>query len=466
MILFKPALRALALALTLSATAPVPVLAFRPKPPTLIQPSLATRKGDPATWSTFQECIAYLERWAGRDLPDWVVHSSIISYTTRRPLYDPDGSPRLDAAGNQLCEQVPVSGRVFFPPAWRLPSRPRLPLVIYTHATMLEKTQVPSEFGGHEWMLGAAAAAYYGFAVAMPDLPGMGGNSQNYHPFCHGKSLAYANLDALPALDRLAGEDAYLVRHGYGWDRRLYLLGYSAGGYGALATVRELEAHPGQYGSRFKFMGSACMAGPFDLSGTTRKQIIDPAKPFAHCFYLPYVIMAYHGIYGDLLDPLAAFTPALLEDREDGNVLQWTDGSMDGLEVDALIGRRLGVPGDAVVLRQTLNPEWVAGNLDEPAYATGAIRKLLQENDLCRGWRPTHPILFCQSICDQDVVIQNTYHTMEGLGDEIIKAGSDPSRFLAFLPIGSPTDRITHVEGALVAIPAAFNWIYVGMPME
>jgi hypothetical protein len=208
------------------------------------------------------------------------------------------------------------------------------------------------------------------------------------------------------------------------------------------------------------------MAGPFDLSGATRRQIIDSQRPYRHCFYLPYVIMAYQAIYGDLLDPRQAFAPALLEDREDGNLVQWVDGCMDGLTVDSLIGRRLGVPGDAVVLRSLLNPAWVARELDDPAYATSGVHKFLLENDLTGGWRPTRPILFCQSEDDRDVSIQNTLAAMAGLGAEIRKAGADPGQFLAFLPIGARSDHITHVEGSLVAIPAAFNWIYSGMPVN
>jgi hypothetical protein len=459
---FKPL--SLAMALALSAFAP-PAPA-QPRPPAIGQATLATRLGDPAAWSTFQQCVAFLERWAGRETPDWVVHSAIVSYTSRKPVYDASGDPLLDAAGQQVCVQVPESGRVFFPPSWRLPRNPRLPLVLYTHATMLAKTDVASEFGGHEWVLAAAAAVYYGFAVAMPDQPGMGGDSQAYHTFCHAKSLAYAALDGLTATEQLTGTDPYLAQRGYGWDGRLYVMGYSEGGFTALATVKELEQHPEAYGSRFKLMGSACMAGPFDLSGTTRGEIIDPVKPFAHSFYLPYVIMAYQSIYGGVMDPQEVFAPVLLEDREDGNVVQWVDGFLDGLAVDALLGARLGVPGDAVVLRSILNPDWLARELDDPAYATSRVRKLLLENDLCGGWRPRHPILFCQSPADKDVLLQNTLTTMAGLSAEIRKAGDDPDQFLAFLPIGKPTDQITHLEGALVAIPAAFNWIYSGMPVH
>jgi hypothetical protein len=429
-------------------------------------PALLTRPGDPLTWASFEQCLEVMERWAGRQIPDWVVHTATFRYPMRRPLYDPAGDPLRDADGNPRWESANGTGRVFFPPAWRLRRSPRLPLVVYTHATMMSKADSPSEFGGHEWMLAAAAAAYYGFAVAMPDQPGMGGDRNAYHTFCHARSLAYATLDALAAVRRLSAEDPYLAQRGYAWDGRLFLLGYSEGGYAALAAVKELAERPMEYPDWSGLTGAACMAGPFDLSGTTRELIIDPARPFSHCFYLPFVVLAYQDIYHGLVDSRAAFAPELLERRPDGDILAWTDGSHSGLEVDTLIGRRLGVPANAVVMRRILNPAWTAQELDDPAYATSAVHKLLAQNDLCRGWTPGRPILFCQSPADQDVPVRNTQVTLEALGAEIRKAGGDPGRSLAFLPLGREADGISHVQGALLAIPAAFNWIYSGMPMR
>jgi hypothetical protein len=429
-------------------------------------PALRTRPGDPLSWASFEQCLELLERWAGRRIPDWVLHTATFSYQMRKPLYDPAGSPLLDADGHQRCDLVPGTGRVFFPPAWRLRGSPRLPLVIYTHATMMNRIDAPSAFGGHECLLAAAAAAYYGFAVAMPDQPGMGGDDQVYHTFCHAKSLAYSTLDSMPAVERLFAEDPYLTRHDYGWDGRLFVMGYSEGGYAALAAVKELSEHPVEYQGRFPLTAAACMAGPFDLSGTTRGIMIDRYRPFGHCFYLPFVIMAYQAVYGNLVDPREAFAPVLLETRADGDILQWADGTVSGLVVDNLIGNRLAVPGDAVVMRSVLNPAWTERELDDPAYATSTVHKLLKENDLCRSWRPDRPILFCQSPADQDVPIQNTLITLENLREEIRKVGGDPARLLAYLPLGAATGRINHVQGALLAIPAAFNWIYSGLPME
>jgi hypothetical protein len=469
----RPA-RFLALALALAGLVPGRAQAFDPapalQPPTLRTPTLRpvilpTQLNDPATWSTFNQCMELLEGWIGRKLPDWLIHSAVFGYPTRRPLYDREGNPRLDPQGRQLTTPVTQSGRVFFPPAWRVKGRLSLPLVLYPHATMLGKSHVPSQFGGHEWLLGAAAALYYGWAVVMPDQPGMGGDATSYHTFCHARSLAYSLVDALPAVAGLVRTDPYLSQRGYQWNGSLYLVGYSEGAYAALAAARELETHPADE-STFTLKGSVCMAGPFDLSGTIRSMVIAKDRPYAHPFFIPYVIRAYASIYGDLLDPAQVFAPVLLETREDGNLLQWTDGCRDGLQVDALIGRRLGVPGDQVVLRDLFNPDWVARELDDPGYATSQVHKLLLENDLCGGWRPTRPILFGQSPADRDVPIKNTLRTMAELGEDIRRAGDDPARLLAFLPIGKAEDGVGHVEGTLVAIPAAFNWIYSGLPMK
>jgi len=195
-------LRALGLALLLAlplSAAPSPALRF-------------PQVGDPTVWNSFQDTLSYLEHWVGRDLPDWVVHSTLFQYPSRRPVYGRDGNPVLDDQGRPVTVTFQASGRAFFPPAWRLSRRPRLPLVLYPHATMLKKDEAPSRFGGHEWLFAAAAAAYYGFAVAMPDQGGMGGDALDYHPFCHAKSLAWSTLDALAATTGTAGCSCWATR--------------------------------------------------------------------------------------------------------------------------------------------------------------------------------------------------------------------------------------------------------------
>jgi hypothetical protein len=238
-------------------------------------------------------------------------------------------------------------------------------------------------------------------------------------------------------------------------------MGYSEGGYTTLATVKEMETHAGDYATALT--GSACMAGPFDLSGAMRATFIDPAVLYPRSYYLPYFVLGYHGVYGPRLDPLAVFAPILLETGADGNILAWADGTQDGLEVDAEMGKRLGMAPDAICLRSMFNPPWLARELDDPGYATSGTHALLAENDLWDGWAPTKPILFRHSPDDVNVPYANTLVTLDHLGQEIRQRGGDPA-ILVSLPIGQAGDHISHTEGALIAIPSAFPWFYFGMP--
>ena len=429
----------------------------RPAPP---QTFMKSFPGTSAL-STFTDCVNYLEGWLGPDLPDWVVHSSVFTYWARKPLFDASGQAVLALDGRQATTQVRQSGRIFYPPTWRLPFQRALTLVVYPHFTALRKQSAPSEFGGHEWLLGAAAAVYYGFAVAMPDLPGMGVDAEHYHPFCHARSLAYATLDGIPAMQAQFRQDPWLVAGGYAWDGRLFVMGYSEGAYTALATVKELETHRDAYAAQgnFTLTGSACMAGPFDLSGLSRAEVIRPGGRFSFSFFLPYLLMGYHSLYGPRLDPREAFAPVLLERREDGNILDWLDGSLDGFTVSDLIQKRLGLAAPPLT-RDLLNPDWVARNLDDPGYGTSPVRQVLQENDLDRGWTPTRPILFCHSPADTDVAYQQTVSTMDYLGAEILKAGGDPQKLLILKPIGDSLNGLGHLGAIALAMPVAFDWIY------
>ena len=427
---------------------------------------LPTRTVDPVSWGTFLSCLETIEQWVGPSTPEWIFHSSVLSYSARKPLYDDLGRPLLDQEGRQRCLMTHQSGRVFFPPAWRARAGTRMPIVLYSHGTTLLKSAVPSDFGGHEWILGAAAAAYYGFAVAMPDQPGMGGDSTVYHPYMHAKSLAYAALDALPAVRELFSEDPFLVRNRYAWDGRVFLAGYSEGGYSAMAAAREMETHREDYGGEKAFVlaGSACMAGPFDLSGEARRQVTDPEAPFDHPFFLPHVLLGYHAVYGDVMSPLETLAPALMRTGEDGNILEWSSGLLDGLAVDEYIARRMGVPKDQVVLRSLMEPGWAARNLDDPGFQTSPMKHILEENDVAEGWTPSRPILFCQSPDDRDVPVQNTLKAMAHLGAALETEGREARDLLFFWPLGAPGCGITHVTGAFRAIPLAFDWIYRGMP--
>src|SRR5208337_900015 len=112
-----------------------------------------------------------------------------------------------------------------------------------------------------------------------------------YHPFCHADSLAHATVDCIPEALRALRGDGGADGHRYAWNGRLFLAGYSEGGYAALAAVRELEAR-----GDARLTGSACLAGPFDLSGAMRELFIDPVFGYSRPYYMPYFVLGYHAV--------------------------------------------------------------------------------------------------------------------------------------------------------------------------
>ena len=125
---------------------------------------------------------------------------------------------------------------------------------------------------GPEAALGALAAYLGGFVVAMPDLPHLGLDpSPGPHPFCHAQSLADCILDMVES----TLESLDPARHR--WDGRLFIAGYSAGGYAALAAVREAQRNPAY--AHIKVTAAACMGGPFHFHEAIRGWITETGDP-------------------------------------------------------------------------------------------------------------------------------------------------------------------------------------------
>ena len=348
-------------------------------------------------------------------------------------------SRKADGQAIQLTGMLYLPRRLI-PPPWPT----QVSLIAYPHGTELLRDNVPSNNAGMEWVFGAAAALFAGYAVAMPDLPGMGGaDPSEYHPYCHAKSLAYSVVDMVRAVQesfstRLCGE--------YSWDGRLYILGYSEGGYAAMATVKELQLNADLYPG-LSITGSACMAGPFDLTGAMREMMVHSTAQYGSPFFLPYMILGYQAVYGSQFDPNQALNSLLLPD-----VISWMDGvSLPSDTVNTLIADRLGFPeGQYPAPRDMFNSTWVSQQLADDVYQTSPVGLILEQNNLWSGWAPERPMLIRHSPDDDRVPYANS--------DRTVQVFTDAGGNVTFQPIGNPGDGIGHVKGAIMGIPSAIIW--------
>jgi alpha-beta hydrolase superfamily lysophospholipase len=348
------------------------------------------------------------------------------------------------------------SGRVFLPTFWRK-GPVAVPLVVFVHGTELQRREVPFFNRGPETRIGAMAANACGCVVAMPDLPGMGLDpSPRPHPFCHAKALAHSVLDMIPAA--LASLDPAELT----WDGRLFIMGYSAGGYAAMAAVREAQTNPAFSG--IQVTGSACMGGPFHFSEAVRGILTDAVTPFSRPYIQTYLIHAFHDLYPEegLFAPERAFNASLLRPHQcgaldDGDLLQWLDGALAGDAVNARIRLRLkGDPEAPLCGPEVLDPQWVATYLSAKAWPDTPVGRILRQNDLVGGWVPRSPMLLAASPADECVAGVNTAMVLKEWAREGCRTE------LELYPLTWRGAGLDHLKGGLMALMKAFWWIRMG----
>ncbi len=118
-----------------------------------------------------------------------------------------------------------------------------LPIVLYAHGTNIDRTYNiadwidPNNAAAVEGSVVAAMYAAQGFIVVAPNYAGYDLSALTYHPYLNGDQQGKDMYDALAAarsqLSAISATDS----------GKLFVTGYSQGGYVALAALRELQAN-------------------------------------------------------------------------------------------------------------------------------------------------------------------------------------------------------------------------------
>lgn len=293
---------------------------------------------------------------------------------------------------------------------------PAVPLMSYSHGTVTQKGDVPSNPQNVELLGAGILNGSHGDVVALEDYLGLGSSTLGYHPYLHAASEASAALDALRAARTLAAQK------GAALNGQLFVFGYSQGGQAAMALVREIEQHAAD---EFTVTAAAPMSGPYDLLGTVREVLQDTAPNPDRALYSAYVLAAYNRVY-----QLAGSLDQLLRPPYDAVGAQLASASISEDEAK----QRL-----APVPRDNVQPAVVTALLTDPQ---SAIPRALAENDVY-DWKPRAPMRLYYASGDQTVPPRNTLTAaarMQELGAnvEVVDLG----------PIG-------HTDAALPAFVAA-----------
>ena len=166
-----------------------------------------------------------------------------------------------------------------------------VPLLSMQHGTITSDSDAPSNFeSSSEAYTYGSVFASQGYIVAAPDYIGYGASKDLPHTYEQREGLATASLDML----RAARE--FLSNQSIAWDNRLFIAGYSEGGFATMSLQKKLEE---ETGNEFNLVASSCGAGAYDKPAFM-KQIINEQTTgvdYINRLYV-WVLLTYDRIYG------------------------------------------------------------------------------------------------------------------------------------------------------------------------
>lgn len=164
-------------------------------------------------------------------------------------------------------------------------------ILLFTHPTETLRAYSPSQtkpfIDGTFTKVFGYLFATLGYAVVMPDYPGMGDNKDT-HPYCL-TTLGDTSAAMVKAVK--ANKDFGLSSF-----KEVNVIGFSEGGYAALASAYYMRNYPGDYTVK----KVASLSGPYDLATTMKNLMITADTLYPAPYFLPYVINGYRAYYPEI----------------------------------------------------------------------------------------------------------------------------------------------------------------------
>ncbi len=308
------------------------------------------------------------------------------------------------------------------------------PIVMYAHGTNAAKTfNMANLSNNSEALLMAAVFAAQGYIVVAPNYAGYDTSTLPYHPYLNAGQQSKDMIDALTA------SRSALSGVGASDNGKLFITGYSQGGFVAMATHKAMQA------AGTAVTAAAPMSGPYALAAFADAIFegeVNTSGPLNFNLLVTGYQHSYGNVYSAPTDVYeAAYAPTADELLPSATPIS-TIYNQKQLPQNALFNSTPPSPAYASVTPATapanLAPVFAQGfgtnNLVTNAYrlaylqdaaahpdggfptvTTGvpaaapanALRQDLKNNDL-RNWAPSAPVLLCAGNSDPTVFYLNT----------------------------------------------------------
>jgi len=242
------------------------------------------------------------------------------------------------------------------------------------------------------------ATASMGYLMVIPDYLGFGVSEQIFHPYLHKKSTVASIENLITAVSEMTADSLVTAK----WDKTLYLMGYSQGGWSTLCTtydINKVNSLP------FKVKASVCGAGPYSLSIVQNFMFEKVTYPMP--VYMAYSGLSYHQL-GLITNPLTDY----FNEPYASNLSTYFNGQYNGSEINQRLNDTVGV----LIASSFLN-----GINNDPTYED--FRNAMTDNSIA-GWNTDIPIRFYHGTADNYVppaTSEQVYQEFEnaGAGDKV-----------------------------------------------
>jgi dienelactone hydrolase len=273
-----------------------------------------------------------------------------------------------------------------------------VPMISLQHGTIRSNDDAPSGNGtGSDTYSFGALFASSGYIVTLPDYIGYGTSASLPHSYEHRAGLATASLDMLRA------SREFLDQNKVNWDKRLYLTGYSEGGYATMSLFKKMQDDAP---TEFNLKAVSCGAGAYDKTAFMKSVVSNTTTTdgASTSLYI-WVLLTYDRIYG-LNRPMSyyfkePYATQIQAQREN--------------------------------IRLTVSLNQVFTDAFKQAVTTGtdaAFVKAVADNDVF-DWKPNTPL--------------QLYH---GTGDKLVPFFNSQNAFDAMKKRGTANVTLTPIQGA------------------
>ena len=360
-----------------------------------------------------------------------------------------------------------ASGALMVPTGTAAPCTGPRPIVLYAHGTATSSTYNTADISdtsnaaNTESAMVAAVFAAQGDIVVAPNYLGYDISTLGYHPYVDGAENAIVMMDALTAA-RKALLSTFTPTTSD--DGKLYVTGYSEGGYVAMATVKAMQAAgdtvtasaPSSGPYALEAFGDALFFGQVDIGSTVFAPMVRTSYQNAYGNLHSTSAEVFSSTYATGIDTLLPSPIPLATLFQQGKLPETalfnstTPTSSTGITaVDTLADALLAVPstpkytaaevalfstgfGNPYLINNSYRVEYVDDAVVNPDQAEMALiefpttpltsgdvalaaspavgmRQDLKLNDMRNGgWAPRNPMLLCGGAQDPTVYFQNT----------------------------------------------------------